>query len=147
MPTRRYIDRCTDSRLTLTDDEIREINRRMTELGERDPRIRASGIAGIIFMIGGGCLGGVLLMWLLTSAIGKPASLWIVGLGLPSLLVVIWLVVFGRLYTRNLRRALVDCGHPVCVFCGYLLDGVGDPCCPECGKTIERRTQGADAPS
>lgn len=39
--------------------------------------------------------------------------------------------VYGRMYARPYRRALRELGVPVCVGCGYQMEGLAR--CPECG--------------
>jgi rubrerythrin len=43
------------------------------------------------------------------------------------------------------RKALIDCGHPVCMQCGYILYGVENDRCSECG-TLRLRPAMHDRP-
>lgn len=135
MPSRRFIDRCTDGRLTLTDEEIREVTRRMEKVGTTDKTIMAASLVGIPITIATGIGGGVLFMHA-AEAIGLSRSnaILIAGLLFAPVMTALWFVVFTRMYRRHIRAVLVDMGHPVCEFCGYLLEGVDGPVCPECGR-------------
>lgn len=65
--------------------------------------------------------------FLVVAAVNVPIGLWMAGL-------------LDRDYmARNIRRALVENGIPVCLNCGYPLKGLPAEtrCCPECGRTIE----------
>lgn len=135
MFTRRSIDRCTDTRLALSDEEIREVAGRVGLAGHTDRHITVATLIGVpmVILIGSG--GGLLLLNLLqVIGLTKGQAMWVAGLGLPMVLIVVWFVVFAWMYKRLIRRALVDCGHPVCIGCGYLLEGVAGEVCPECGR-------------
>lgn len=138
MPSRRTIDRCTDSRLTLSDDEVQEVHRLVAASGSADRSITVGVLIGVPMIILIGTGGGYLLLSMLqTLGLTRGQALWVCGIGLPLALIAAWLWAFGRLYRRLVRRALVRCGHPVCVGCGYVLDGVEGAVCPECGRRIE----------
>ena len=131
------IDRCTDTRLTLTDDEIVEVNRRVGLVYNTDRHITVAILIGIpmVILIGSG--GGILLLGMLQSVgLSKTQALWAAGLGLPLVLATGWIALFSRLYRRHVRQALVECGHPVCLGCGYLMEGVDGAVCPECGRAV-----------
>lgn len=103
-------------------------------------------------------------IWGVYTAPSLP--LWIVGLGsglgfvliratlrpwmaLPrwsAIVVVSLLVLIGtqvlRWYhlqptRRRLREQLVRSGVPICIQCGYLLKGLSEPRCPECGREFD----------
>ena len=139
MPSRWFINHCTDSRLRLTDDEVRLVNRQVRVLTERDRSTLVAAIVGIPVALIVGGIGSVLLSRALRQHVGSAAADWISGMSVMMTLSVGWLFVSARLYRRVARRAMVDCGFPICVGCGYLLEGVEGDVCPECGREIERR--------
>ncbi len=49
-------------------------------------------------------------------------------------LVSLWML--NKHLAKHLRLELLECGVPVCLYCGYHLKGAPDPECPECGKPI-----------
>ena len=60
----------------------------------------------------------------------QPVSLGFVGL--------LWYLFLTPRFRRHVRAAFVDCGIPVCVGCGYMLEGLDqEPECPECGEWNE----------
>ena len=52
MPSRRYIDRCTDARLTLTDDQVRDVTRRAGLAPDTDRHITVAVLVGIPMVTG-----------------------------------------------------------------------------------------------
>ena len=137
MPSRRFIDRSTDDRLVLTDDEIREVNDRLRALAKDDPRvIIAIGVMAITVNVVGVYGAMALLRYLVSLGVSQILAILICIAALAGLILPAWVVVVYRVYRRHVRRALVECGHPVCIGCGYLLDGVDGVVCPECGRAV-----------
>jgi hypothetical protein len=63
---------------------------------------------------------------------GFTVAVWgtILLLSTPSVLV--GMLAFNWLHTRGVR----DDGHLHCLKCGYILKGITEPRCPECGERI-----------
>lgn len=55
-----------------------------------------------------------------------------------SLIVAGYAYVMIRLTRVELRRELFQRGVPICPGCGYDLQGINPPRCPECGTSLER---------
>lgn len=62
-----------------------------------------------------------------------------IGLTAGLLIRYVALALTRRDAARFLRAALLDCGVPVCLDCGYCLRGLSSECCPECGRKIDER--------
>ncbi len=135
MPSRRYINSCTDSRLELTDAEVLEVHERISEYGGKDRRVTIGFVVAITIVNVLGSFGArAIFHWLRSLGVSFAASIAISMLVLCAATIPFMIMVLGGLYRRHVRQALIDCGHPVCVGCGYLLEGTVGEVCPECGR-------------
>ncbi|XOV75542.1 MAG: hypothetical protein ACFHWZ_00340 [Phycisphaerales bacterium] len=72
--------------------------------------------------------------------------LWVMLISLVSGTVVLYLTRKSR--NRVFRRALIRCGVPVCVRCGYdLAESDASEACPECGAQFSKSDHPADKAS
>lgn len=142
MLSRRFIDQCTDERLELTDQQIEEVHRRASRDWVSDRQMMAALIATvpIVVLI---ALGVMLLLQFGLTWFGVP-SRWAMMIAGGSMAMVIpssCALLFPAIQKRHIRRMLVASGHPICIGCGYLLEGVSGTTCPECGRTRDLREQ------
>lgn len=149
MPFRRlFIDTVTASRLDLDAAELAEAERRFNDAASQDRRIiLVIVVGGLTMLIGGWTVGLALADGLQTIGVSPGPSTWIASSVTPVTFIAIWFTVFPRLIRRPIRRILRDCGHDVCVRCGYHLVGTdGTAACPECGQR-DQPAMGATAPN
>lgn len=53
------------------------------------------------------------------------------------------LLLVGRFIQQHLRQQIIEGGHPICLHCGYDLQGLAIDLCPECGDAFKRKTRDA----
>lgn len=135
MASRRFIDRCTNERLTLTDEEIEEVNQRLERTLMSDKRTIVVMLVSILI-----CSAGILFLWIMLTVVGlsHTQTMWVTSGSIAILIPVSSAVVLPRLYKHTIRQTLAACGHPICVGCGYLLEGMTEAICPECGRETAR---------
>jgi len=75
--------------------------------------------------------------WVLMLLIGR----------LPAILIWIWVLVILSRFGKELRPIQQILGHVVCLGCGYLLKGLPEPRCPECGRPFVPVTSAAGSPT
>ena len=75
--------------------------------------------------------------WVLMLLIGR----------LPAILIWIWVLVILSRFGKELRPIQQILGHIVCLGCGYLLKGLPEPRCPECGRPFVPVTSAAGSPT
>ena len=82
----------------------------------------------------GGLLTPVLECWLhaLDEWAGEPLAAYSTSLLLSTPSVLAGMLAFNWLRGRGVR----DDGHLHCLKCGYILKGITEPRCPECGERI-----------
>jgi hypothetical protein len=122
--------------LSLDDTEVSRVYQRMGALAGSGSQFERSLQLGI----------GIILPMVLLATFGLRFAFSAFGLGMigwwltlalvSPFALLLWRRIFSRAVVRPMRQALVDCGHPVCIGCGYLLEGVAGPRCPECGRRI-----------
>lgn len=133
------------SGVELDREQTQAVERRFEELLKASPRTNWLIMAGIAVMLVTGCVIGSGVVEVVERLGGSTLIVGITaGLVTPACLVGIWFLIFPRLMRRGMRQALRDCGHDVCVRCGYNLtatDAAGP--CPECGRAERSPLDGA----
>ena len=79
--------------------------------------------------------------------IGIQGSLWLfpVLFALVSIGFLLWHeAINGKNVARAIRTKINEFGTPVCIECGYLLTGIVEPQCPECGTPHEPQPMGEE---
>ena len=82
----------------------------------------------------GGCVSGALVLFLVTVWM-QPSTQAVVLAMLGGCLVVTSLTTVVAFYVLGARSSPQD-GHTYCGHCGYILKGITEPRCPECGERI-----------
>lgn len=97
---------------------------------------------GIALLLGVRLGIGTLMQW--WPWIGRPMVREPLTFAIIGVCMFLALRVLHRMGVRKaMRRKLVESGVPVCLGCGYLLQGLSpeSTTCPECGMTIEARVR------
>ena len=82
----------------------------------------------------GGCVSGALVLFLVAVWM-QPMTQALEVAMLGGCLVVTSLTTVGAFYVLGARSSPQD-GHTYCGHCGYILKGITEPRCPECGEQI-----------
>ena len=70
----------------------------------------------------------------LLARVGVPGAMTVSTVTICIVAVVAAAWIYRCMYAKPMRRAMRDLGYPLCVACGYRLDGHATPTrCPECG--------------
>lgn len=72
-------------------------------------------------------------------AVHYLVAIWVSFLVYAVFLIAAAFLLFRRAVYRHLTEAVVECRYPLCVHCGYDLQGLAEPRCPECGATFDTR--------
>jgi predicted RNA-binding Zn-ribbon protein involved in translation (DUF1610 family) len=81
----------------------------------------------------------VSVRFLLTGRVPHLVVDWAVPAMSGAMVCTAWINSTRRHMQRRLREVLCEQGIPVCVRCGYQLDGLSAPRCPECGRAFDAR--------
>lgn len=135
--------------MKLSDEERKAVRKLAHRLRAQDPRYRGTRRrAALLALATIGPLSIVFLLWMCWPLFaGKPfSSAWanITSNAMAPIVfnALLWLCIawtIDRTTTPFIRRALCDLGRPVCIECGYILEGLDRSItrCPECGADRE----------
>ena len=117
--------------LDLTRAERKQVRRMAAAHRRRDPKYYGAHLIRLQ-----ACIPILAVAFLVLSA----NSVWIQRIPAPGIVMFMFVLYPGMAWAMHrsrrpfIRKALIDCGHPVCMYCGYILRGVEDDRCPECGE-------------